>query len=76
MRYHITTHLLKGIPTNFIDVGCDDFDRAESNRAIIKNKLFIEAWVRYESALAHTPANRPLPDWVPCERLYLEIANG
>jgi hypothetical protein len=72
VKLHITTRLLNGVPTNFVDVGCDDFDRAELNRDIIKTNSFIEAWLRYESALAHTPANQPLPSWIPCERLYEE----
>ena len=47
------------------DIGCDDFDRAEYNRFIIKNGLFTTFYELMENWLLNTPPSRPLPSWMP-----------
>lgn len=47
------------------DLGCPDFDRAERNRKMIENRERIEGYLKVEYAVAHTPLNQRLPEWIP-----------
>lgn len=69
MRRHITTRLIDGEVGDWIDVGCDNFDRAAHNRKMVKLKQHVQFWIAVENALAGTPLNRRLPDWVPQDDL-------
>lgn len=51
------------------DIGCDDFEKAEYNRYIIKNRLFTTGYQLVEDWFAHSPLNSPLPDWMPRGKL-------
>ncbi len=47
------------------DIGCDDFDQAKRSRELEGNYAATTGYQQVESALAHTPLNKPLPLWIP-----------
>ena len=64
-KEHITIRNIDGVYYHCVDIGCNDFDRAEHNRFIIKNKLFTTFYELMENWLLNTPPSRPLPSWMP-----------
>ena len=64
-KEHITIRNIDGICYHCNDIGCNDFDRAEYNRFIIKNGLFTTFYELMENWLLDTPPSRPLPSWMP-----------
>ena len=48
----------------WVDVGCDDFDKARRNRELIAQGKNDEFYKQLESWLRHTPRNQPLPNWI------------
>ncbi len=64
-KQHIKFRLIDEVGYHCLDFGCDDFDRAEYNRYIIKQKLFIIGYILAEEAVNHTPFTQPLAKWIP-----------
>jgi len=54
----VTTRLVDGKYYLCSDTGCDDPERAERNREIIKNHSFVEAYIIAEQGLDRTPMDR------------------
>ena len=69
MKNPETTRVINGHRYRCRDTGCNDFDRAESNRFIVENQLFREAHMRAEAWFAHAPLGSPLPLWMPLGEL-------
>ena len=51
------------------DIGCDDFERAEKNRDIIKNRMFTTAYEYFERLLKSTPRGHAFPKTIPLGQL-------
>lgn len=54
----------KRILNTWIDIGCDDFDKARRNRERIEQRKNIEFYKQVESWLRHTRRDQPLPAWI------------
>ena len=60
-KTHETTRVIHGRRCRCIDVGCPDFDQAETNRFFITNKLDIEGYLEMEEAIRGIPIGGLLP---------------
>ena len=46
----------------------NELDRARLNRKIVKEKLYVEAYVKVENFLEGYSVNKKLPDWIPQDK--------
>ena len=46
----------------------NELDRAKLNRKIVKEKLYVEAYVKVENFLEGYSVNKKLPDWIPQDK--------
>ena len=69
MKTHKTLRKIDGEQLWYQDIGCDDFDRAEHNRYMIKNKTFTTSYVQAEEAIQKTPLTQALASWIPQGKL-------
>ena len=46
----------------------NELDRARLNRKIVKERLYIEAYVKVENFLEGYSVNKKLPDWIPQDK--------
>lgn len=74
-RGRVTYRIIDGTRYCCHDIGCDDLERAEYNRFIVKNKMFTTFYEMMDSWFAHTPLKQPLPDWMPIGELP-EVSKG
>ena len=46
----------------------NELDRAKLNRRIVKERLYVEAYVKVENFLEGYSVNKKLPDWIPRDK--------
>lgn len=68
-KTHETVRKIDGEYCHCIDIGCDDFDRAEWNRYVVANNLFVRGYEEVEDWFTHTPLGSPLPNWMSRDEL-------
>lgn len=68
---HTVRRLINGTYYICTDIGCPNWGRAEKNRHIVREKLFLSGYLKIEDAVAHTPLNQPLPSWIPFGEVLL-----
>lgn len=65
MKSSFTRRVIDGLLYICWDTGCDDFDAARTNRAMVTKKEKIAGYLEIEAAVGRTPLNLPLPTWIP-----------
>ena len=65
MKVHEIIRIVNGVRYRCRDIACDDFDRAEENRYMVKHNLFAFSHSEVKSWFAHAKSSQSLPAWMP-----------